>query len=79
MVLMRSVSSPEVHIECGLEASNSMGDSGVVLSVGLIRARGVGAGEFQVRLEDLDLAVILGIEACLSTLVVVNGEVFDGR
>lgn len=63
MVLFRSVSSPEVHIEGGLETSDSMGDSGVVLGVRLIRARGVGGGEFEVRLEDLNLAVILRVDA----------------
>ena len=56
-----------------------MGDSGVVLGVGLVRAGRGGGGEFEVGLEDLDLAVILGVDACLSALVVVNGEVFDGR
>lgn len=56
-----------------------MGDSVVVLGVGLIMAGSVGGSEFEVRLEDLDLAVVFWVNAGLSTLFVLDGEVFDSR
>lgn len=42
-------------------------------------AGSVGGSEFEVRLEDLDLAVVFWVNAGLSTLIVLDGEVFDGR
>jgi drug/metabolite transporter (DMT)-like permease len=72
-----SVAAPEVHVEGGLETADSVSDGVVVLGVGLVGTGGVGGGQFQVGLEDLDLAVVLGIDAGLTAFVVFYGEVFD--
>ncbi len=56
-----------------------MRNGAVVLGEGFVGAGGVGVGQFEGGLEDLDLAEVLGVDAGLATLVVAEGEVLDLR
>ncbi len=73
-----SVAAPQVHVEGGLEVSSPVGDCVVVDGVESVGAGGVGVGEGEVGLKELDLAVVLGVDAGLPALAVLYGVVFDG-